>query len=391
MQDIINRYLAEHLHIVCFDIPFPPGHGGYTDLFYKIKWLHKLGVEIHLHCFSGGLPAQPELEELCHTVRYYKRRRFDFSLRVPYIVSTRRSAELLNELQKDDFPILLEGVHSTWWLVNGKLNGRKVFVRLHNAEYIYYHHLAIHESNSVKRVFFQRESRLLYKWEQKLMQTGAQFLTVSRRDTAIFKTMNPQAEVRFLPVFTGYQTPLAHKGSGEYCVYHGNLSVNENEAAAVWLIDKVFSRLKINLMIAGKNPSHKLLRRAAAYPNVHVIANPSESVMNELMSRAHVHVLPAFNATGVKLKVLNALYLGRFVLANRNAIEGTSVEELCLLAENAEEYISKISELMKEAYSESDIRNRYETLEGIYNNEMNALHLIALIFRHYPKPSRSPF
>ena len=42
----------QELHIVSFDVPFPPNYGGAVDVFYKIRALHKLGVKIHLHCFE---------------------------------------------------------------------------------------------------------------------------------------------------------------------------------------------------------------------------------------------------------------------------------------------------------------------------------------------------
>ncbi len=310
------------------------------------------------------------------------------SFRVPYIVSTRRNEELKSELEKDDYPVLLEGVHCTWLLNDNKLKGRKVFVRLHNVEHIYYDRLARHERNALKRAFFSRESRLLKKWEMGLLKQQAHFLTVSSRDSALFQSLNHSADVRYLPVFTGHGSPKAHKGFGEFCLYHGNLSVNENEAAAAWLIQEVFETLEINLMIAGKDPSKNLLQLASKYRNIHIVSNPSEPAMNELMARAHIHVLPSFNATGVKLKVLNALYLGRFVVANRNAVEGTAIEELCNIVETPGEFREKISGLMETEYSDSVIRKRYETLEGIYSNEMNALHLSALIFQHYPTPSR---
>ncbi len=38
-----------HLHIIAFDIPFPPDYGGVIDVYYKIKTLSEAGVRIHLH------------------------------------------------------------------------------------------------------------------------------------------------------------------------------------------------------------------------------------------------------------------------------------------------------------------------------------------------------
>jgi hypothetical protein len=65
--------IHKSLHIVSFDIPYPPIYGGIIDVFYKIKALKELGVSIHLHTFIYGKEKQPELENYCEKVHYYKR------------------------------------------------------------------------------------------------------------------------------------------------------------------------------------------------------------------------------------------------------------------------------------------------------------------------------
>jgi hypothetical protein len=70
-----------------------------------------------------------------------------FSFRLPFIVNSRKSEELIQNLQKDNYPILIEGIHCSYYLYTGKLTNRIVLLRLHNAEFEYYHHLALHEKN----------------------------------------------------------------------------------------------------------------------------------------------------------------------------------------------------------------------------------------------------
>ena len=43
-------------------------------------------------------------------------------------------------------------------------------------------------------------------------------------------------------------------GRGDYLLYHGNLAVSENVEAALYLIEKVFSKIDFPVIIAGKNP-----------------------------------------------------------------------------------------------------------------------------------------
>ncbi|HAH56859.1 MAG TPA: mannosyltransferase, partial [Bacteroidales bacterium] len=90
-----------HLHIVAFDIPYPPNYGGVIDVFYKLKALCQQGIKIHLHCFEyPGRERAPELEDYCMEVLYYPRLTGLKSALspIPYIVKSRRSPALISRL-----------------------------------------------------------------------------------------------------------------------------------------------------------------------------------------------------------------------------------------------------------------------------------------------------
>ena len=87
----------KYLHIVSFDIPYPPNYGGVIDVWYKLKFLHMKGVKIILHCYEyPGRDRSEKLNELCEKVYYYPRLlglRSALSLK-PYIVSSRNLTTL---------------------------------------------------------------------------------------------------------------------------------------------------------------------------------------------------------------------------------------------------------------------------------------------------------
>jgi hypothetical protein len=131
--------LDKHLHIVSLDVPYPPDYGGMTDIFFRIKALYAEGVKIHLHCFDYGRGEHSQLNKYCNEVIYYKRKTAlkSLSFKLPYIVKSRDNKTLIKNLLKDDYPVLLEGIHCTYFLFTGKLKNKKVFVRLHNVEFEY--------------------------------------------------------------------------------------------------------------------------------------------------------------------------------------------------------------------------------------------------------------
>lgn len=370
----------KHLHIICLDVPYPVDHGGFFDLFYKLPVLQQAGVRIHLHCFEYGRGEQPELNKYCEAVHYYPRRTglAGFSRKLPYIVSSRQNKELLQRLLKDDHPILMEGIHCTWPLHDARFEGRKMFVRLHNVEYEYYEQLSKTERSPAKKLYYVHESRLLKNYE-KSIAGKAVFIAVAEKDAATYRD-NFNANVMYLPVFVPWKELEAVAGQGQFCLYHGNLSVAENERAATWLLQEVFSELKVPFVIAGRNPSRRLEQLIHQSEHACLAANPGTDEMQDLIKKAHINILPAFNTTGVKLKLLNALFAGRHCITNQQAVEGTGLESCCHIAGTSTEIKQGITKLLQQEFTAAMIAERAAVLARIYNNEENRRKLTGLIW-----------
>ncbi len=371
----------KHLHIVTHDVPWPADYGGVIDLFYKLKALHEQGINIHLHCFTQGRTQQDELNKYCYSVNYYQRKNNinRFSFRLPFIVNSRANDELIANLQEDGHPVLLEGIHCTYYLNNGQLKNRKIVVRLHNAEFEYYKKLANQETGLFKKIYFLNESRLLKKYE-KAIANKATFLAVSKQDVDLYQQLFNAKQVHYLPVFLPYTLAIGKEGKGCFCLYQGNLAINENQEVAIWLLNNVFNKLAIPFVIAGKDPSEKLQRLAHRHQHTCLVANPSQQEMQDLIGKAHVHVLPSFNNTGIKLKLLNALFNGRYCLVNKATVTGSDLEQYCQIAEDPESFQNKIKELYLQPFTEQEIEQRQGLLQTIYNNEVNARRFIKILW-----------
>lgn len=362
-------------------MPCPPDYGGVFDLFYKIKTLHQLGIKIHLHCFEYGRGEQPELNKYCVEVHYYEREKLTqgIPLRLPYIVSSRINPALIKNILKDNYPVLLEGIHCTYYLYHGDLNQRKVWVRLHNVEYEYYKQLARSTDNFYKKIYYTLESRLLKKYENRVAGKG-KFIAVNEKDKESYQRIFSAKDVQFLPVFLPFNKVESEMGKGNYCLYHGNLSVAENEKAVRWLLENIVKPLtNFNFLFAGKKPSESLKDECLKNKNVQLIENPSQNEMKELIKNAQIHLLPSFNSTGIKIKLLNALFNGRFVIANEISLQGTGLETLCCIEETPSGYIKRIKRLFAIDFDEKEINKRKLILENLYDNEKNGKRLMKMI------------
>ena len=368
----------KHLHIIAFDVPYPANYGGVIDVFYRVKTLSEAGVKVHLHCFEYGRGEQ-EILKRCHEVKYYKRdTSFAKQLSLtPYIVNSRRSEELVQNLLKDDYPILCEGLHTTAILSDKRLKNRKIYVRAHNVEHDYYQALGKSEKLGFRKLFYLAEAWKLRRYEPVLRKSVGIF-AISQNDADYFAKR--YQNVTLVPGFNSADSVCSETGRGDYVLYHGNLSVKENETAAKWLIDNVFSKLDFHCVVSGLNPSEKLLKFAEKHSNVTLVANPDDAEMIDLLRQAQVNILVTNQPTGLKLKLLNALYNGRFCLVNSDMVKGTSLDSLCVVADEPEQMITEIKRLMEEDFTEDDIEERNAQMRQLYDNEANAEKIIQTIF-----------
>jgi glycosyltransferase involved in cell wall biosynthesis len=371
----------KQLHIVCLDVPYPPDYGGTIEMFHKIRALHTAGVLIHLHVFEYGRGVQPILESFCASVHYYRRMEGHkgLSMKLPYIVTSRANPELLERLSQDHYPILFEGVHTTYFLHNGALKGRTCFVRLHNLEHEYYSMLARSTRSPLKAFYYLFESRLLKKYEAEL-NGKAVLLTLTDQESASYKVCCPDSDIRSLSPFTGIDYTDIETGVGNFCLYHGNLSVAENEKAAIWLLKNVFRKLKIPLVIAGRKPSPYLVRLAHKWTHTCIVANPSDKELNDLIRKAQVHVLPSFSRTGIKFKLLNAAFRGKHIVCTEAMVGGTGLESACHIASSAEAFGSIVMQLFRKPFDEEEVHLREHLRKTLMDPAVQAQKLISWIW-----------
>jgi len=371
--------LSRHLHIVCLDVPWPADYGGAIDMMNRIMMLKKMGILIHLHYFSYNERGTPnELNQFCESIHVYERKTGHKGLsgRLPYIISSRISDDLITALQQDNHPILLEGLHCTGILSALDLKNRKVVVRMHNEESIYYKELARSETSILKKLYFLRESRLIHKYNHQLPDECT-YECVSHKDVDKLLHTYHLHNAKFLPTFPSWQKVSGEEGMGSLCLYHGNLSVPENEEAAMWLLQKVFSVIRKPFVIAGKKPSKRLQKMAHVYQHTCLVADPSETELNDLIRKAHINVLPCFNKniTGIRLKLLHALFEGRHCITNEPMVNGTGLEPACHIGKNATAFASIIAQLYHQPFTNEEIMLRKRLLGDTYDNEKNTREL----------------
>lgn len=366
--------MNKKLHIVSFNVPYPADYGGVIDVYYRLQALAEAGVSIHLHAFTYGRPEAPELLQFCDKVDYYRRKTTLFKLcsNRPYIVASRDNKELIRNLSRDNDPILLEGLHCCSVLES--MNDRRIFIRAHNVEHDYYERLAQAEQNQLKRCYLRSDARKLKRYEPWMTKASGVF-AVTASDAAHFRSIGCQ-NVWLMPSSHINNEVVSQAGIGQYAFYHADLSVAENIHAAYYLIKNIFQRSCHKLVVAGRNPDKKLKELIASHENVFLVENPDDNTMSRLMTEAQVNIMVTEQPTGLKLKLLNALYAGRHCLVNSKMTAGTELDKVCTVADSPEEMIQALDQLMQQPFTQQDIDKRRHLLGDLYSNKANARILI---------------
>ncbi|MBP7498168.1 MAG: glycosyltransferase family 1 protein [Bacteroidales bacterium] len=370
------------LNIISFNIPYPPDYGGVIDIFYKIKTLKELGFNIVLHCFEYNRKAAPELDKYCKKIYYYKRniaRSNLFSFK-PYIVISRAANELLVNLCSNKFPILFEGIHSCYFLDSPKLKDRVKIVRTHNIEHHYYQSLAQSEINVFRKYYFYNEAYKLKNYE-KILKHSSGIAAISENDRLYFASK--YKNVKRISAFHPHQNIDIKTGKGTFALYHGSLSVSENNFAAMYLVNNIFNDIKdIPLIIAGNKASRELINAVDnAGSDIELRSDINTEQIYQLIREAQINILPTFQPTGIKLKLLAALFTGRHCIVNKYMVENTGLESLCTIANNDIEMKKVIRKYFNKTFTTEQIQQRQIVLkEKQFTNETNGVKLAEMLF-----------
>jgi len=210
-----------------------------------------------------------------------------------------------------------------------------------------------------------------------ILKSASHLLCISPNDNFYFD--HRFGTSHFIPAFHPFDEISSEAGKGVYVLFHGNLSVAENNQAVDFLIRNVFGHIEMPIIVAGKNPSKKMAKKIEQLPNVGLVANPGNEEMEHLIQNAHICILPTFQDTGLKLKLLASLFSGRFCIANKMMVSKTGLEHLCHIADTPKEMISIINALADQEFGQDEIVKRILILEDVFSNHSNALKIKHLI------------
>ena len=181
-----------------------------------------------------------------------------------------------------------------------------------------------------------------------------------------------------LTAYNAYTEVDIIEGVGDYVLYHGNLSVAENYTAAEFLIN-VFKTTNFRFIIAGMNPPEYLQKMIENIDNIELIDSPDDKTLYDLIRNAQINILVTAQATGLKLKLLNTLFNGRYCLVNNKMVEGLDITGLCYEVNDANSIRFAVKELIDKPFDSHQVERRRMNMRRFYDIEEATDLLLKLI------------
>jgi glycosyltransferase involved in cell wall biosynthesis len=227
-----------------------------------------------------------------------------------------------------------------------------VVLNHHNIEGHMVTRRAVAEKSIARRVYFYREAMKIDRLQRQYCPHVALNVTVSELDSARLQQFVPG--VPTLDVDNGVDVDYFAPGvSGMVeqggMVFAGSLHLYANRDAVHYLLDEIWpaliaDRRERRLAIVGKSPSPEMLRAAR---DRRVTVTGFVEDVRPYLDAASIYVCPIRDGGGTRLKVLDALAMGKPLVATGLAVEGLSMvaEEHYLRAETPDEYVRQITRL----------------------------------------------
>jgi len=225
----------------------------------------------------------------------------------------------------------------------------------HNVESSLWRRMAAVESNPVKKLSFAIESAKMTRYERATLGRFHHVIAVSEHDRRQMLQMNPASEITVVP--TGVDTQKfnvapASSAQPPRVVFTGSMDWEPNVDAVEYFCADIWPRIRAEFsdaifQIVGRNPFAKVQRLVSE--SVEVTGTvPSVA---EYLEKASVVVVPLRIGGGTRLKIFEAMAMGKALVSTSIGAEGLEVESGrdLLLADDAASFADAVILLLRDA------------------------------------------
>ena len=275
-----------------------------------------------------------------------------------YVIERFKSLEyelaLLTLLKENKFDVIhVDGLPSCINLdIIRKNSTAKIVLRAHNVEYKIWERAAIADANPLKRWYLDIQAKRLKAFEAESMKKVDTVLAISKEDQIFIRQLQPSARTIIVPAGVDIdESKPVIEPTDLSLFFIGALDWLPNLQGLDWFLKDIWPKVHqalpdLQFHIAGK----KMPQQFYNFAGQNVIAHGEVPSSVAFMNGHSVLLSPLVSGSGVRIKIIEAMAMGKVILSTTVSAEGSGAidGEHLLIANTAEEYIDQIKRLKDE-------------------------------------------
>jgi glycosyltransferase involved in cell wall biosynthesis len=298
--------------------------------------------------------------------------------------------ELIKLLKGKQFDVIqLEGLYVCPYIpVIRKYSNAKIVYRAHNIEHEIWERTAA-MAKGWEKIYFRILSRRIKKLERGMMNRYDLLVPITERDGKILDELGNKKprHVSQTGIDSSVLIPNSKKLKHPTLFHIGSLDWTPNQEGLIWFLEKCWPKIndkfpEIKFYIAGRNAPY-WFKRKMDLPNVVFEGEVPDAY--DFMNSKSIMVVPLFSGSGMRIKIIEGMALGKPIITTSIGTEGisTTAGENIMLAETADEFVSSISELIdNREFFDKIGRNAIEYIHEKFDNMAAAAALIEFYKQH---------
>jgi len=351
-------------------LPFPPKDGGSVATLNMAAGLADAGNDITLFCLNTvkhyfpveDIPLNIRAKIRFITVRHDTSPGFFSAVlnflfsRKPYIAVRFRSSAfnklLVKTLSEEKFDIIqVEGPYlSCYFRTIRKFSCAQISFRAQNVESAIWKGISKNTSSLLKKIYLNNLSSRVLKLEKKVLSESDLFVPITESDCRFFLTFRKDISYHIYP--TGFDTAEFEKTKGAYqysLFFLGALDWKPNRDGLLWFLKNVWTTRGFNTKfhVAGRCAPEWLKQKL--YSTEGVVFHGEIENSADFISKYGIMICPILTGSGIRIKILDAMLMGKTIISTRVGAEGIPVTdgENIILCEKPEDFSRKILFLEK--------------------------------------------
>jgi polysaccharide biosynthesis protein PslH len=294
--------------------------------------------------------------------------------------------ELRKHLQKKSYDVIICDFLLTAGAIPWDLPGPRVLFT-HNVEAQIWERQFQVARNPVWKAACYREFRTMSRMERFYLQKSEHVLAVSDADRDSFSSFLDPSRISVIPtgVDVDYFRPTPELEERNTLVFTGSMDWMPNNDGMAYFIDKVLPIVRRQipetvLWVVGRRPSAQLEKIAERDPNVKVTGRVDD--IRPYMAKSSVYVVPLLVGGGTRLKIFEAMAMGKAIVSTTIGAEGLPVESgrNIVLADEAEAFARQIINLLRDSERRQELgRAARQLVEKRYSWNSVGQQLIGIL------------